>query len=133
MQLWLSSLFLTAIDTQGVRKFIVRKKDSSSPGLNVWIFTPDLSVSTSSVQIEQTPLRVMKVMHRPATVKTKEEQQRLNREVLLEGEIELHSDELAELEPLLQKSADLLPRRTDARTFQDWQIGLLGRFTADKT
>ena len=52
---------------------------------------------------------------------------KLNMSALFDGELSVQRSELALLRELLVKSGDLLPAQS--RKFQDWNVGLLERFT----
>ena len=126
---WLSSILLTAAESQGVRRLVVYAGGENGSKIehvmHVWLFAPDLRIS-SSVAKAATPMRVAKVLHRaglPADV------EKLGGVGAVEGEVELSKNEWCELQDLLTESAKLLPEA--ARRFQHWTVGLLRRFTTD--
>nr|POF12717.1 uncharacterized protein CFP56_09869 [Quercus suber] len=123
---WLSCLLLNAIDNQGVRKFTVRSSMPGSQALKLWIFTPDLNVSSSANDEPDQPIRTSKVMWEDCT-DTAVESEKLNSQTISEGEIELPHREVEELRHCLETSAAWLPE--GVRTFQSWKVGLLRRFT----
>ncbi len=122
---WLSCQLLSATEDQGVRKFVVH--GPGKPALRLWIFTPDLSVS-SSLLSSTDYVRVVKVMWQGVTA-PHGGSQRFNGAALYEGELKLHGDELVSLRRILDESGRMLPE--EARTFQEWHVGLLRRFTKD--
>lgn len=123
---WLSCLLLSAIESQGVRKFVVHAQPASGVALKIWIFTPDLNVSSSAAREPEQPIRVAKVLWNDCpTPPTGAE--RMNGQTLSEGEIELPNQEVDKLRSCLEASAVWLPQ--GARIFQSWNVGLLKRFT----
>lgn len=52
----------------------------------------------------------------------------LNQQSLSEGELELSLPEMEALQACLLRSLELMP--VPARTFLDWNVGLLGRFSS---
>ena len=123
---WFACLLLDAVDNQGVRKFVMHRPDSScSRSLKLWIFTPDLSVS-SSVRTSPKPVRVSKVLWQEIESPTNAGDT-LGGSSLLEGELTLYDDEAALLRSKLKQSREMLPE--GARSFQEWHVGLLERFT----
>ena len=116
---------LSSIDCQGVRKFAVQDNRDSSRSLRVWVFTPDMTISSSATNTAQ-PLRVVKVFWQDCDLSS-QDTGALNRQMLAEGELELPPDEMQELRVKLAASAELLP--IGARKFQDWNVALLPRFT----
>lgn len=52
----------------------------------------------------------------------------LNQQSLSEGELEVQETELEVLQACLLRSADLMP--ASARKFQEWNVGLLHRFSS---
>ncbi|KAF1992149.1 hypothetical protein K402DRAFT_388723 [Aulographum hederae CBS 113979] len=123
---WISAQILTAIENDAIRKFVVssadRERCDDDRALMLWIFTPDLSISSSVGSDErQDPTRVMKVFHRTIhdsgdVIDTDTSVERLYfpEEVL---QLLLRS---------LEKNAELLPET--ARRFKEWDVGLLQRF-----
>lgn len=123
---WWSCLLLSSIDCQGVRKFTVQDNRDSTQSLRVWVFTPDMTVSSSATDTSQ-PLRAVKVFWQDCDLSS-QDTGALNRQMLAEGELELPPDELQELRKKLATSAKLLP--IGARKFRDWNVALLPRFTS---
>ena len=119
---WLACLLLCAMETQGVRKFVVSRPDGKT--LKLWVFTPDLIVSSSAME-RKGPARYMKVLWQESDVVVGNSE-RLNAAALAEGELKLQDDEPAMLEESLKLGSLLLPE--SARRFQDWNVGLLERF-----
>ncbi|KAI5370060.1 Putative ubiquitin-conjugating enzyme E2-binding protein [Septoria linicola] len=122
---WWSCLLLSSIECQGVRKFTAQSTGGSSQGLKLWVFSPDMTVSTSAGNITE-PLRASKVFWQDCDIAS-QDIGALNRQMLAEGELELPPDEMAELRDKLKSSAELLPE--NARKFQNWKVAILPRFT----
>ncbi|RMY64441.1 hypothetical protein D0862_15323 [Hortaea werneckii] len=140
-ELWLSCHLLTSADTQGVRKFKVYRHHATtaeeppqSPttrpnALQIWLFATDLVISSSASPIPG-PLPVLKIFYKRVDVPPAEASTgRLDAQALSEGELELPRHEWELLDRLLEESKGLLPSR--ARAFQDWEVGVLRRFTRD--
>ncbi|KAK3713450.1 hypothetical protein LTR37_008408 [Vermiconidia calcicola] len=123
---WLACLLLCAMDTQGVRKFSVRTHLEDASTLKIWIFTPDITVS-SSVMASTEPGRFVKVLWQH-TEDPQHGSDRLNAASLTEGEVKLRGGEVDMLCAMLTKGGELMPEA--ARHFQGWNVGLLKRFTA---
>jgi ubiquitin-protein ligase E3 D len=127
---WLACLLLCAMDNKGVRKFNVSSGDERT-ALKLWIFTPDLTVS-SSVKESMEPVRVIKIMWKEIESDNEHDPERLTTAALAEDELHLFDEEVDTLRAILDNSAELLPH--GARTFQDeWKVGLLERFTSEMT
>jgi hypothetical protein len=124
MTKWLSCHLLNAMDNEGLRKFTVSPASGSQRPISIWIFAPDLNIA-SSVSRHDTPLRVVKVMWKPAPAHI--QNARLDTQSMTEGEIEMPAFEFAALERSLEESAVLLPE--GARQFLGWNVALLERFT----
>ncbi|KXT13227.1 hypothetical protein AC579_1727 [Pseudocercospora musae] len=122
---WLACLLLASIDTQGVRKFTVRSTISDGPAVKLWIFTPDINVS-SSAATASAPIRAVKVLWQDCTL-VSDDIGALNRQALMQGELELPPQEMNQLRDKLMQSKFMLPE--PARKFQDWNVALLTRFT----
>lgn len=142
---WVSAQILAAIENEGARKFFV--KTSDSPGDNqgllvgnhfhfdcckdinhvnrfqLWIFTPDLSFS-SSVDTERRsdPTRAMKVFWRTVN----EYQDTQDKQDISVEQLSLPIKVVNAIRQSLETSVALLP--ASARTFKEWNIGLLRRF-----
>ncbi|KAK4507738.1 hypothetical protein PRZ48_001473 [Zasmidium cellare] len=121
---WLSCHLLSSIDSQGVRKFTITSTDSDNTALKLWIFTPDITVSSSEAK-DAEPIRAIKILWLDSVV-SPEASGNLNREALSEGELELPPSEMALLRETLVQSARLLPQ--SAKKFQSWNVALLPRF-----
>ncbi len=93
--------------------------------LKLWIFTPDLSVSTS-VRDSVEPVRMVKVMWQLETQDARGAPARLTTAALAEDELRLMPQEVAELHRILDQSTKLLV--PGSRTFQQWHVGLIERF-----
>lgn len=123
---WLSCHLLNSMDNQGLRKFIVTSGDDSPNTLLVWLFTPDVRVS-SSESLTPEPARVAKILWKQTPAER--QQALLDTQSLSEGEMELPFFELQALQRALEDSAALLPEK--ARRFQDWNTALLHRFNSE--
>lgn len=127
---------MTAVGSQGVRKFAIpipgkpKPKNLPTKQVKLWVFTPDLLVSTSALETIE-PVRVAKILWREEDIADGEADglsERLSRQALSEGELVLPDGEVEALMQLLNASADWLPQ--SARTFGGmWNVGLLERFT----
>ncbi|OCL11743.1 hypothetical protein AOQ84DRAFT_286583, partial [Glonium stellatum] len=147
MQKWISAHFLALIENQGVRKFSVRSDDNKESSLlvrfplanrtsrscansckQIWIFTPDLSFSSSVARPgREDPTRAMKVFWQAvASSENSPEQQSFSVE-----EVAFPAPVYRALEEALRGSAELLP--ASARKFQGWSVGLLERFELANT
>lgn len=127
---WLSLAILTAVESQGVRKFTLAlptPHDQIKKDLRLWVFTPDLLVSTSALETPE-PVRVAKILWKTEEPVEGEEDltARLSRQALAEGELSLSDEEVERLVEALRKSGEWLPR--GAREFAGWSVGLLERF-----
>ena len=124
-ELWLSCQLLTAAHHQGLRKLRASCATTRGRSLLIWLFAPDLTISSCATPTPQ-PRRVAKVMwkHDNATGSG----DLLNQQSLSEGELEVQETELEVLQACLLRSADLMP--ASARKFQEWNVGLLHRFSS---
>lgn len=135
---WLACHLLSSIETQGVRKFLIRpspiSNDPSSP-MRIWIFNPDINIS-SSASAESKPMRAVKIFWKDAESQNSstadggevnDNEGKLDRQTLSEGEIELPIEEFKTLKAAFLKSAGLLPE--GSKMFQEeWRVALLPRF-----
>jgi len=128
VQKWISAHFLALIENQGVRKFNVRAEGGDGSSLMLWIFTPDLSFSSSVVREgRKDPTRAMKVFWQPAaSFEDSSEKQSFSVE-----EMAFPARVYQALRVALRESAELLP--TSARKFQGWNVSLLERFELANT
>ena len=125
---WLSCHLLSSIDGQGVRKFLISNTSTNTAALKIWIFTPDINVSSSaSKQLE--PIRAVKILWLDATALPQNDGV-LNRQALSEGELELPPHEFEAMREALVNSANLLPG--SGRKFQSWNVALLPRFKSEE-
>ncbi|KAF2088328.1 hypothetical protein K490DRAFT_65005 [Saccharata proteae CBS 121410] len=127
---WISAQLLALIENQGVRKFVIDSQPpTSEEALNIWVFTPDLSFS-SSVQssARQDPTRAMKIFWKqiPRQQISGATSQSLDKQSLSVEELNLPQNAFEALAVALKESAELLP--ASARRFSDWNVGLLERF-----
>lgn len=117
------------MDSQGVRKLIVRGQNAkSNQALKLWIFAPDLKVS-SSVRSSAEPVRVAKIMWQEIEAPEEDMSERLSGAALAEGELRLWQDEIVLLNQALVSGGEWIPE--DSRQFQEWRVGLLERFTLE--
>jgi len=124
---WLSSAILTSGESQGVRRLAVYASTLGSVAsiMHLWLFAPDLMISSSAADRSEA-IRVVKVLYKdgaPGDVA------KLGSMGGIEGEMEVNENEWDELRSLLDGSAVLLPEK--ARRFQEWDVGLLRRFTLE--
>ena len=126
MTKWLSCHLLSSMDNEGLRKFTVSSASGPQRPISIWIFAPDLNIASSASR-QDTPLRVVKVMWKPAPAHI--QNARLDTQSMTEGEIEMPAFEFAALERSLEESAVLLPE--GARQFLGWNVALLERFTVE--
>ena len=122
---WLSCHLLTSMDNQGLRKFVVTPSPASRPSLSIWLFAPDLNISSSAAAYDK-PLRATKILWKSAPAQRQETL--LDKQSMTEGEIEIPNFEFEALKNSLEQSAVLLPE--SAQRFQEWNAALLERFTA---
>jgi hypothetical protein len=119
---WMACLLLTAQANQGLNKFLLGS-NSSRGGLLVWIFTPDLKIS-SSVALNKGLLRVMRLYWKEAG--PTHDSSRLDSQSLSEGELEMPWFELAAMRACLEDSVVLVPH--NALQLPGWKVALLERF-----
>ena len=115
------------METQGVRKFTLQTIQPSDAALKLWIFTPDISVSSSTADGPE-PIRGTKILWMDSVASPEHSSGALNRQALSEGELELPPEEFQQLREALVESAALLPQ--SAKKFQSWNVALLPRFTS---
>jgi hypothetical protein len=118
------------MENKGVRKFFVRLRSPLEKTLKLWIFTPDLTVSSSALSSTE-PVRVVKVLWRNEDSSDVAGPERLTSAALAEDELRMSDEETSLLCSRLEQSARLFP--AGARKFQDWNVGLLERFTSADT
>ena len=116
---------LHSLESQGVRKFTVQCRGERTAALKLWVFSPNLAISSSASETPE-PMQVMKVMWQdcPPNAAVSDG---MNAQSLSEGDIDIPDYEFQELLKALQSSALLLPE--NARVFQAWRVSLLRRFT----
>lgn len=127
---WLCLALLTAAETQGVRKFTLQlpARGQKQKTLKVWLFAPELYITSSQLATPEA-VRMAKVMWKEeiATIEVGALAERLSRQTLAEGELDLREEEVKALAELLRGSQELMPR--GSRQFADgWMVGLLERF-----
>jgi hypothetical protein len=134
---------MTAMDLDGVRRFIVDSADRKTPTSSawlvicilrlvtytnqsqVWVFTDDLYFSSSaSRDLRKDPTRAMKLMWK--SIDNPEDMLQRNQSTI--EEISVPGTFLETIQDIILKSQHLLP--TALRTFQDWRVGLLQKFRA---
>jgi hypothetical protein len=124
---WISTQLLAAVENSGVRRFVVEpsgRNDGKSDGLSLWLFTDSLSFSSSYMFFfRRDPTRAMKIMWKPADNASEIlDAHHFSHEHLI---FPAHVYEV--LKKALEGSGFLLPET--ARKFQDWNVGLLERFS----
>ncbi|KAK8186336.1 ubiquitin-conjugating enzyme E2-binding protein [Phyllosticta citribraziliensis] len=147
---WVSAQLLSLIENQGVRKFTVVPDDElqaskadedgeSLEPIEIWVFTPDLSFSSSVPHAGGSndhgttdPARAMKVMWKPAAhLKPDHEQgQALDRLSLSVEEARLPVHVFLALKERLRSSGAWIP--ASAKKMGDWNVGLLERFAEEE-
>lgn len=120
-----STIFIGAQMLQLVENNISRRvlvRTGESPGILCWIFNPDVYYSSSKRGA---------VVHRAMKIFYKEVEHPLqlldDHSTTLE-DLELPETEFVALKRTLEEIQDILP--ASARTFQDWQVGLIDRHEA---
>jgi hypothetical protein len=121
---WLSCHLLSSMDNEGLRKFVLSSASKLQDPISIWIFAPDLIISSSASR-QDTPCRVVKIMWKPAPVQPQNSM--LDTQSMTEGEIEVPAFEFAALKRSLEDSAILLPE--GSRHFLGWNVALLERFS----
>ena len=108
------------VESQGARRFILHTSSTSpkSSGLLLWVFNPSIYYSSSLLPPPPRPHRAMKIFHKS----TSNPGQTLKDDDHLE-EVVLRQEEVDAIIVELDRSNAMLPE--SARTFQDWQVGLL--------
>ncbi|KAF2754225.1 hypothetical protein EJ05DRAFT_504325 [Pseudovirgaria hyperparasitica] len=126
---WISALFLFTIENQGVRKIAVHDTaNTSMSGLLLWIFTPDLTFSSSyqppnSERLD--PTRAMKVFWQDFVTQTGEDVESTSVE-----EVRIPSRLYVELQGALEESKNILPVKS--QVFRGWNVALLPRFQGNE-
>jgi ubiquitin-protein ligase E3 D len=131
-----ATVFLTAqllglIESSVTRKFVVHADShgecgSENAGLQIWIFNPDIYYSSS--KRGPTAYRAMKVFYKSAPDPAEFLE---TNEALTYEELIVPDEDFADFKTTLQQSTDVLP--DTARTFQDWQVGLLDKWEKSAT
>ncbi|KAL9088617.1 MAG: hypothetical protein Q9165_006137 [Trypethelium subeluteriae] len=130
LEKWISSCILAYVENESIRYFHMQPEPSSRQvtSLLLWVFTPDISFS-SSVRAgnRQDPTRAMKVMWqiRPHSA---DQDKQLN---FRYEDMFLPASVVSDIKQALLDSQYLLP--ASSRTFKEWSVGLLPRFTGDDT
>ncbi|KAF2498933.1 hypothetical protein BU16DRAFT_505490 [Lophium mytilinum] len=135
-QKWISAQFLSLIENQAVRKFCVKPdhhdETSGEEKIMIWVFTPDLTFSSSTsstgtraaIPQHPEPTRAMKVFYQLSAPSTSSSQEEQN--LFLVEEVRFPAFVFEELRNALMESGMLMPET--ARMFKTWQVGLLERF-----
>ncbi|KAI9868935.1 MAG: hypothetical protein M1813_002758 [Trichoglossum hirsutum] len=122
---FVSAYLLALIDTQGTRKFII-ETDGATPIL-LWVFNTNLRYTISnSLSGSQ---RAMKVFYQTHNITIGQLGSKVQTAPLSPEEVYLPLHIHQQLRERLHGSNRSLP--TSARKFQEWDIGLLGRFEND--
>lgn len=128
--IFLAAQLLSLIESSITRKIVVHadgpgEPDSEHAGLLLWVFNPDIYYSSS--KRGPTAYRAMKVfyksLHSP--------EQFLNDNQSSVEELVVPQEDFVGFKQTLQQSTNILP--DSARTFQDWQVGLLDRWEKTAT
>lgn len=125
VQVFDSSVFTGAQLLQLIENTISRRvvvHEGSGPGILCWIFNPDIYYSSS--KRDATVHRAMKVFYKEIDDPLGMLDENSN---TLE-ELALPKTELASLRNILNETKTILP--ASARTFQEWQVGLIDRHEA---
>jgi hypothetical protein len=118
--IFINASLLLSIDSLATRKFILHSNLPSTLGLHLWVFNPDIHYSSSITG--PTPHRASKIFYRSTpTPLTLLESHPTNLEEMI-----LPSSILDEFTASLTASTNILPE--SARKFQEWSVGLLGRY-----
>ena len=104
---------------------MIDERRESTAALKLWIFTPDLTIS-SSARSTTDPVRVVKVLWQDSDAATGDSE-KLGGPTSSEGELRVRKEVVAMLRETLARTTQWLPEA--ARRFQDWHVGLLERFT----
>jgi hypothetical protein len=119
--IFIAAQFLHLVESSITRRVVVHSTAGS--GLLCWIFNPDIYYSSS--KRGPTVHRAMKVFYKeidnPVDL--------LDEHNSTLEELALPEQEVAQLKQTLSNSAQILPQ--SARTFQEWQVGLLERYEKD--
>jgi len=117
---------LTLIETSAIRRVVVyTDSESEISGILLWMFNPDIYYSSSKKGAKA--YRAMKVFykHIEKPLKVLEENSNTMEELLL-PQLDMN-----EFQESLRQSTNVLPQ--SARTFQDWQVGLVDRYERSAT
>jgi hypothetical protein len=117
---FINAQLLLSISSLATRKFILHTNTPSSPGLHIWVFNPDIHYSSSATG--PTAHRATKVFYKPIT----HPQALLDLHPTTLEELILPESILDEFTSSLIASTAILPE--SARSFQEWSVGLLGRY-----
>lgn len=143
---WVAAHLLALVDSHAIRKFVVHDGENEMKTAilvsqqrqlhtryqnievltsKLWIFTPDLNFSSSvGADERRDPTRAMKVLWQPVL----NPQQVLSQQSSSLEEVLLPRHICKILVQTLENSRSLLP--ASVRTFQEWNVGLLPRFSA---
>lgn len=124
---WSACALLSAMESQGVRKFIVTSTHAEEVPLFVWIFASDLDI-TSTNENRNIMMRAVKVMWKITSLEEADRlDSALSSQSLSLGTLELMEQDFTQFKTALKQSADLLP--SASRKLQDWNVALLPQFT----
>ncbi|KAH0842138.1 hypothetical protein FOPE_07402 [Fonsecaea pedrosoi] len=127
---FLTAQLLSLIGSSVNRRVVVHddkpsESESGRPGLLLWIFNPDIYYSSS--KRGPTAHRAMKVFYKSLS----------NPEEFLDGagsnceELVVPEEDFSDFRRTLEESTEILP--PSARTFQEWDVGLLDRWEKNAT
>ncbi len=128
--IFLAAQLLYLIESSITRKIVVHADNPGEPntehaGLLLWIFNPDIYYSSS--KRGPTAYRAIKVFYK--TLQSPEEFLDSNQSTV--EELVVPQEDFVEFRQTLQESTNILP--DSARSFQDWQVGLLDRWERTAT
>ncbi|KIW92224.1 uncharacterized protein Z519_07208 [Cladophialophora bantiana CBS 173.52] len=125
---FLTAQLLASIASSVNRKVVVHDDDNQSDadhGLLLWIFNPDIYYSSS--KRGPTAHRAMKVFYKSIP----HPEEFLDRTGSNCEELVVPKEDFFQFKQTLEESTDILPQ--SARTFQDWNVGLLDRWEKNAT
>lgn len=126
LEKWVSSRILTYVENESVRHFHIHGdfENSQAASLLLWIFTPDISFSSSvKADNRHDPTLAIKVMWQTQPTSADGDGQFGFRYESLALPVNV----LTSIQKALKDSQELIP--PSSRTFNKWNVGLLHRFS----
>ena len=123
---WISSRILAYVENEGTRHFEICTwaEDPQIMSMILWVFTPDVSFSASANATNRfDPTRAMKVMWQIQSGSADKEAKTSFRYESLS----LPANLISPMQKALEDSQEMLP--PSSRTFNEWKVGLLQRFS----